>query len=468
MDIIAELNAAIGARHVVTGSDCERFANDFTGKYKAQPLAVARPGSTAEVSACVRIAAAAAVPVVAISGNTGLNGGSHAPGQLMISLGRLNRVPEVRPAARLAVVDAGVILSSLHDAADAQDLIFPMSFGARGSCMIGGMLSTNAGGSNVLRYGNSRDLCLGVEVVLPDGRVLNLMSQLHKDNTGYDLRDLFIGAEGTLGIITAAVLKLFPKPRAYATATVAVRDLPVALDMLNDLQEATAGGVEAFEYMPGNYLQAYARHFPDRKQPFERSYPTNLLVEVGATAARDATPNSDGSIPVQNYLEAVLARMIDDGRVLDAVVARSDAQRREMWHRREAAGELTYADGPAVLTDVSVPLDRVPEFLDRARKLMNRLEPGADDITVSHLGDGNVHFAVVLTRNDPGIYDTILEGVEDIALDLAGSFSAEHGIGLSKLGSMRRRKDPLALEIMGTLKAALDPQNLMNPGKVLP
>lgn len=427
-----------------------------------------RPGSTDEVAACVKLAAEAGVAIVPISGNTGLNGGAHADGQLLLSLDRMNAIRKINPAARIAVVEAGVILGQLHDAADAQDMVFPMTFGARGSCRIGGMLSTNAGGSNVLRYGNSRDLCLGVEVVLADGRVLDLMSELRKDNTGYDLRDLFIGAEGTLGIVTAAVLKLFPKPRAYATAMLAAQDLDAALELLNQLQEATGGSVEAFEYMPADYIEAYLDHVEGSRPPFEQSHAHTILVEIAATSPRDAAPGDDGAIPVQSYLEEVLANMIGTGRALDAVVARTEAQRRTMWDIRERAGELTFAAGPAVITDVAVPLDKVGIFLAEAERRIEAVLPGARDITVAHLGDGNVHYAVQTPSNDKATMEALLETIEDITLELGGSFSAEHGIGLSKKGSMARRKDPLALEIMGRVKQTLDPQNILNPGKVLP
>jgi FAD/FMN-containing dehydrogenase len=468
MELIAQLAQAIGERNVLTGGDRAGYLRDWTGRYPSDPLAVIRPGSTEEVSACVKLAAAAAVPVVPVAGNTGLNGGARAAGELMLSLDRMTRIREIRPAAQIAIVDAGVILSNLHDAAEAEGLVFPMTFGARGSCRIGGMLSTNAGGSNVLRYGNSRELCLGVEVVLADGRVLDLMSELRKDNTGYDLRDLFIGAEGTLGIITGAVLRLHPKPRAYATAMLAVPSMDEALTLLNRLQQATGGAVEAFEYMPADYIDAHLAHFPEARPPFEARHPINILVEVGATAPRDATPAEDGSVPIQSYLEEELVAMIESGAALDAVVAQNEAQRREMWARREAAGELTFAAGAAVITDVALPLDQVGRFLDEAERRIETVMPGARDVTVAHLGDGNVHYAVLVPDNDAETLEAILQVVEDLVNEMGGSFSAEHGIGLSKKGSMQRQKDPLALELMRRIKETLDPQNLMNPGKVLP
>ena len=355
----------------------------------------------------------------------------------------------------------------LHDAAEERGLVFPLTFGAKGSARIGGVLGTNAGGSNVLRYGNTRALCLGIEVVLPDGRVLDLMTELAKDNSGYDLRDLFIGAEGTLGVVTAAVMRLFPKPAAHATAMVAVPSVGEALGLLNRLQAATGGAVEAFEYMPRSYFDALAAHAPHMRAPFERTYAHAIMVEIGATAARDAVPGPDGAVPVQVQLEGELAAMIEAGTALDAFVARSEAQRREIWAVRELAGELSIAGGAAMLTDISVPLDRVETFLTRAIAELETDDRDVRHLTVSHLGDGNVHLSIWPSDGVAG-HERVLEIVEGVTADLGGSFSAEHGIGLGKRGAMARRKDPVVLEIMGRIKAALDPLGIMNPGKVLP
>ncbi|SHI87361.1 FAD/FMN-containing dehydrogenase [Palleronia salina] len=468
MDVIAELRDIVGDAHVLTGADAAPFARDWTGAYEGEPLAAVRPGSTEEVAAVVKLAGRAGVPVVPVAGNTGLMGGTHAPGRIALSLERMNRIREVRAPSRLAVVEAGVVLSQLHEAVEAEDLVFPLTFGARGSARIGGVLGTNAGGSNVLRYGNTRALCLGLEVVLPSGEVMDLMTELVKDNSGYDLRDLFIGAEGTLGIITAAVVRLFPKPAAYATAMVSVPDLDAGLQLLNELQTATGGAVEAFEYMPKTYIDAHIAHDPKAKRPFDDEYEHNIMVEIGATAPRDAEVAADGTVPVQSYLEEVLAERIESGQVLDAMVARSEAQRREIWARREIAGELTVAGGPGVITDVSVPLDAVARFLDRADDAIAKADPAARSMVVSHLGDGNIHLTIWPSDHSEAAHDAMMELVEDIVADLGGSFSAEHGIGLGKQGSMRRRKDPAALAVMRQIKAALDPGGIMNPGKVLP
>ncbi|MEO1308294.1 MAG: FAD-binding oxidoreductase [Pseudomonadota bacterium] len=467
MELIEELSKVVGSANVLTGADTARYARDWTGAYEAEPLAVVRPGNTAEVSAAIRLAAVSGVSVVPVSGNTGLTGGSHAPGALMISVERLNQIRDIRTASRIAVVGAGVVISQLHEAAADHGLAFPVTFGAKGSAMIGGILSTNAGGSNVLRYGSTRAQCLGLEVVLASGEVLNLMSALHKDNSGYDLKDLFIGAEGTLGLITAAVVKLIPQPTAYATAMVATADLDSALDLLNQLQEVSGGAVEAFEYMPGTYMEAALAVFPKMRPPFEARHDTNLLIEIGLSP-NQAQPDDTGAIPGIDSLEQVLGELLGQGRVLDAVIAQSDAQRTEMWERREAAAEVSLADGPLVNNDIAVPVDQVSTFLTRAQERLDELVPNAIVLTVSHLGDGNVHYTVRPPEMTPELADQIMEAIEDVVLELGGSFSAEHGIGLSKRSSMKRRKDPVALEVMTAIKAALDPQNLMNPGKVLP
>jgi len=468
MTLLADLTAALGPAHVITGPDLERYRSDWTTHYTSDPVAAVRPGSTAEVALVMQIAARHGVAVVPVSGRTGLVGGAMTTGGLMLSVERLNRIREVKTGARIAVVEAGVVLDRLHDAAEAEGLYFPLWFGARGSAMIGGVLSTNAGGSNVLRYGSTRALCLGLEVVLPDGRVLNLMSQLHKDNSGYDLKDLFIGAEGTLGVITAAVMKLVPRPRAYATATLAARSLPDALTLLNRLQVVSGGLVEAFEYMPGTYMRRLAEARPDIRQPFTPRQEVNILVELGSTRPADALAGADGVLPLAAMLEETLGEMLGEGMILDAEIAASEAQRRAMWQRRELAAEITVARQPAIDTDICLPVDAVATFFERIHARLPALDPAAETLSVAHLGDGNIHFTVFSSNDSAALYDAVVEAVEDEVQALGGSFSAEHGVGLSKLASMRRRKDPVALEVMRAVKAALDPAGRMNPGKVIP
>ena len=453
---LTDLRALLGDAHVLTGEATARFAKDWTGKWRADPLAVVRPASTDQVSQTVRIAARHGLAVVPVGGNTGLVGGTANTGALMISLERMTAIRDLRPDAGVAVVEAGVVLSDIHDAADAHDLIFPLTFGARGSARVGGFLSTNAGGSNVVRYGSTRGLVLGLEVVLADGRVLDLMSELRKDNSGLDLRDLFIGAEGVLGIITGAVLRLLPKPRHHATALAAVCDLPSALTLLRRLQAASDGAVEAFEYMPRNYMTALATHRPDLRQPFAVQDHA-VMIDMGGL-----------SRPLGDVMEEVLAEAVEAGEVLDAMIAQNEAQRRHIWDMREVAAEITFTRLPIVDNDVALPLDGVADFIERMHAGLTGIDPQADDLIVAHLGDGNVHLTVYPTRDDAAHLDAIREMIEGVVVDLGGSISAEHGIGLSKLATMTRRKDPVALDVMRAIKAALDPDNRMNPGKVMP
>lgn len=467
-DPIERLREALGPGHVLTGEDAAPYGRDWTRTRVSHPLAVVRPACAAEVSMALRIASAAGLAVVPVAGNTGLTGAAQAEGALMVSLERMTAIREIREDERVAVVEAGVVLQSLQDAAEARGLAFPLFFGARGSARLGGALSTNAGGSNVLRHGSARALCLGLEVVLADGRVLDLMGALHKDNSGYALRDLFVGAEGTLGLITAAVVKLSPLPRARATAMVAAPSLTAALGLLRRLQDETAGQVEAFEWMPRAYIEAHLAHDPGAREPFDAPQEVNILVEVAATSARDAEPLADGTVPVVAHLEAVLAALMEDGAVLDARVARSEAQRGEMWARREAAAELVFTGDLVADHDVAVPLARVAEFVERADAAAAEVAPGARSLSVAHLGDGNVHYTVLAPGMDAGLKDAITRAVEAVVLDLGGTFSAEHGVGTHKLGSMARMKGPVALDVMRAVKAALDPQGIMNPGKVLP
>ena len=329
-------------------------------------------------------------------------------------------------------------------------------------------MSTNAGGSNVLKYGNTRTLCMGLEVVLPDGRVLDLMSELHKDNTGYDLKDLIIGAEGTLGIITAAVLKLSPKPVAYTTAMIATSSLDNALKVLNILQEETGGGVEAFEYMPKNYIETHLKKIPNSRPPFDKLYDVNIMLEIGSTIAGDSISPVTGKSVLTESIEEILSQLLTSGELLDAVIAQSESQRIEMWERREASAEITITNEPMIITDVAVPLEKISIFIEKMDIIIQQIDPGSRELTVAHLGDGNIHYAIYPTKFDEILFDKLTNRLEEVTQELGGSFSAEHGIGLSKKKSMARRKDPVALEVMRSIKMALDPKNLMNPGKVLP
>ena len=468
MDILDQLRSALGHDAVLTGSGTAKWDQDWTGAYQSTPLAVLRPRNTSDVSAIMKIAYRTKTPVVPVSGNTGLNGGAQAQGALLLSLDRLNTISVLDVQGRTATVGAGVILSNLHTATEEHDLIFPLTFGARGSAMIGGVLSTNAGGSNVLRYGNTRDLVLGIEVVMANGEIMNLMGALHKDNSGLNLKHLMIGAEGTLGIITQAVVKLFAKPQAYATAMVATASLSAALDLLHRVQSTTGGAVEAFEYMPRDFIDGHLALVKTAKPPFNAAYDVNILIEVGATAPRDARPQPDGSIPITSLLQDTLGDMLMDGSVLDAVVAQNEAQRAAMWARREAAAEIAFAKRPFVDTDIAVALPDVAVFLDRMKLRLSAIDANATDLVVAHLGDGNIHYTAYPSTNDLDLAQAIKEAVEDEVQILGGSFSAEHGVGISKLATMRRRKDKTALTAMRAIKSALDPHNILNPGKTIP
>jgi FAD/FMN-containing dehydrogenase len=457
-ELIDALAGITGPAQVLTGADMAPWCRDWTGQYQGQPLAVVRPANRDEVAAILRLASGMRVPVVPVSGNTGLNGGAMAEAAIALSLDRLNRIREIRPEARVAVVEAGVIVDALNTAADPHGLFFPLMFGASGSAMIGGVLSTNAGGANVLRYGNTRDLCLGLEVVLADGRVLDLMQALHKNNSGFDLKDLMIGAEGQLGVITAAVLKLHSLPTHRETAMVAMAALDEAPALLNAIQDASGGAVVAFEFMPRAFIDGHLALFPGAREPFDAPHAVNLLVELAATQAPG----------LGETLETVLGTWLESGKIADAVIAKSETQRREIWARREAAAEIAFARKPVIDTDIAVPIDAVADFLRQIEPALRAIDPDCQLLSVTHLGDGNIHYTCWPSNNDPQLKLRLRGVIDQMAVDMAGTFSAEHGVGLSKLGAMSRHKNVVALEVMQAIKSALDPLGILNPGKTLP
>lgn len=464
-DLISDLKAIVGDANVLHGATPrDKYDHGWLPQYHGLSQAVVRPITTGEVSGVLKLANARGTPVIPMGGNTGLTGATMAdPEQnaIILTLERMNRILKIKPKASIIRVEAGAILDDIRAAAQAEDLCFPLMFGARGSCMIGGNLSTNAGGSNVLRYGNARDLCLGLEVVLADGRIMNLMSELRKDNTGYDLKNLFIGAEGTLGVITAAVLKLAPQPIEFATAMIAMDHLEDATALLNTLNRESGGAVEAFEFMPKPYCDLLPNAFPNMRPVFDPVPDVTILVELGATAER----NRD---VITELLESTLMREIEQGRAKDAVISQNETQRAEMWLRRESTFEVAHQKGPTLDTDVALPLDKVAEFVKRANAQTARIAPESTPIYVAHLGDGNVHYSLWGVCDDAVLHGNLVETIENIVADLGGSFSAEHGIGLMKRSTMARRKDPIALGVMHGIKNLLDPNNIMNPGKLLP
>ena len=444
----------------------EPFVHDVRGAAAGRAGVVLRPASTEDAARMVRVCTEHGVSMVPHGGNTGYMGASIPDGsgrQAVVSLARLNRIRELDARNFTITVEAGCILEHIQRAAEEAERLFPLTLGAQGSCQIGGNLSTNAGGTNVLRYGNARELVLGLEVVLPDGRVWNGLRGLRKDNTGYNLKQLFLGAEGTLGIITAAVLKLFPPPQHTAVAMVAVRDPAAAVDLLSHLRASTGDLVSGFEYMHGSALEMARRNLPGTELPLP-GHEHTVLVEVSG-----ASPDTD----LDDVTERALAAAFEQGWVLDAVVASSLAQQRDFWQLREHLPEAQMREGARILFDVSVPVSAVPEFLERGRAIAHSVD---EDILVSpfgHVGDGNIHFDLVqpsaMARDDfLALSPTVSERINGLIAELGGSFSAEHGIGRGKRETLARYRDPVEIELMRSIKSALDPRNLMNPGVLLP
>ena len=462
--LLDDLRQAIGAAHVVTDAkDFDARLIEDRGLRRGTALALIRPGSTEEVAACMRLCHAAQVPVTPQGGNTGLAGGGVPDGGIILTTGRLNRVRGVDPTNATMTVEAGCILADIQAAADEVDALFPLSLASEGSCQIGGNLSTNAGGTAVLRYGNTRDLVLGIEAVLPDGRVLNDLGGLRKNNTGFDLKHLFIGAEGTLGIITAAVIKLFPKPTARATALVACTGPDPALALYARMRGQTADTLSTFEYIDRLGLQMVIDHAPGCSDPMAEAHPAYCLIELtgnGAQADLDAR------------LEAALEAAFEAEEIIDAVIGASEAQKDALWALRENLSEAQKPEGASIKHDVSVPVSRVADFIREATQACMEHMPGLRPCPFGHFGDGNLHFnlsrpvdmADAAFLAEYGAFNRI---VHDIVHQMGGSFSAEHGIGTFKRAELRRYKDPVALELMEEIKAALDPGQLMNPGKVL-
>lgn len=469
---IAAMRAAVGDRGLLIEPDQTRkYLTDWTGEFSGKALAVVRPASTEEVSRVVCICVDAGIAITAQGGNTGIAGGGVPFGNrphILLSLERMRSIRAIDTVGRIATVDAGIVLQSLQEAVAEHGLIFPLMFGARGTCTIGGNLSTNAGGSNVLRYGNTRALCLGIEAVLADGGVISDISGVRKDNTGYDLRDLLIGAEGTLGIITGATLRLFPAPRVTATAFLSVRDVPAALEILNRLQDASGGLVEAFEYMPAPLVDLACVKIGARP-PLQSPAVTGILVELASTRPGDTATDDNGTTQLEAVLLGALEELMEDGLIEDAVVASSGQQRANLWEMRESVGEALFALDHCYMFDIALPLAQVPDFLDVTDAEARNL--GFRPLTVGHLGDGNLHYTVSNAEGNSWA-DLPLEAFKSATLDrvreVGGSFSAEHGIGRGKLALMTRYRSPERLRAMRKIKDALDPRDIFNPGKTIP
>jgi FAD/FMN-containing dehydrogenase len=451
MTLQKRLADIVGAAHVLTdAAQTQPYLNDWRKQYSGPAECVVRPGSTDEVARVVALCAGEGVAVVPQGGNTGLVGGSVPTGarrEVVLALGRMNRIRSLDPLNDTATVEAGCVLAAVQAAAADAGRLFPLSLAAEGSCQIGGNLSTNAGGVNVLRYGTAREQVLGLEVVLPDGRVWDGLRGLRKDNTGYDLKQLFLGAEGTLGVITAAVLRLYPKPTASATAWIALASPAQAVELLAALRSRVGERISAFELVSRSCLQAVLAHVPGARDPLGTPHSWYVLAEFG---------DSGSTEDLRERLEGAL-----EGH--EAVLAQSGEQARSLWRLRESIPEAQFSN---VKHDISVPVSRIPEFIEALDRQLPLAFAGAQIFCFGHVGDGNLHYnigpAALLPQRE-----AVNRIVYDAVARLGGSISAEHGLGQLKREAIRRQKSPLELELMRALKSALDPKGLMNPGKVL-
>jgi FAD/FMN-containing dehydrogenase len=465
--VLDDIRAAVGPKGWTADPDAVApHLAERRGLWRGECAMVVNPATTDEVARVVGICNQAGVAVVPQGGNTGLVGGGVPQGGVVLSMKRLNRVRDVDPVNFTLTAEAGCVLADVQRAADAAERLFPLSLGAEGSCQIGGNLSTNAGGVQVLRYGNARELVLGLEVVLPDGRVWDGLRGLRKDNTGYHLKHLFIGAEGTLGVITAAVLKLFPRPTWRETAMAALPSAEAALKLFERAQNEAADGLTAFEFLSRRCMEIATAHVPGVADPFKSPHPYYALMELSGFGG------ADGRRQLRRTAEAILAAALDQGAVEDAVIAESAAQAKALWRIREAVPEGQPALGASIKHDVAVPVSMVPEFLARASAAVESAITGVRVVAFGHLGDGNLHFNLSQPAGaDEKAFmaerERINRLVHDIVAGMNGSFSAEHGIGLLKRDELTRYKPAAEVALMRTLKNALDPKNIMNPGKVL-
>ncbi len=467
-ELLEQLARIVGDSHVlVDEGDKAPFLRDWLGKYNGAAMAVVRPGSATEVAAVLAACRSAGVPVVPQGGNTSMSGGAtpDATGRaVVLSLSRMNRIRDIDPVGNTITVDAGVVLAAVQAAAREAGLLFPLSLGAEGSCTIGGNLAANAGGVAVLRYGTMRELTLGLEVVLPDGRIWDGLRALRKDNTGYSLRDLFIGSEGTLGVITGAVLKLFPEPKVRATALISVHDTAKALASLAVIRDRCGDRLTAFEFMTGACLSLVLRHIADARLPFREVPGAAVLVELSDT---------DDGAALNARLEAALVEAAEAGLVIDAAIAQDLSQAKAFWRVREGISEALVREGKAAKHDVSVPVARMADFIVAADAAVAAAAPSVRHIVFGHLGDGNLHYN--LLKGDSmseaefaAMAPELTRLVHDETVRCRGSISAEHGIGQLRIADMPRYKAPLELELMRSLKQVIDPAGLLNPGKLLP
>ena len=459
-----KISAIVGERGVISdAADMAPYLHEERGLATSVADLVVRPANVAEVSAVVQACAENKTPIVPVGGATGLVGGTLATGGVVLATDRLNKIIEVDPLNNTMTVETGCILAELQNAAADQDCLFPLSLGAEGSCRIGGNLSTNAGGVGVLRYGNTRDLVLGLEVVLPSGEIWDGLSALRKDNTGYDLKQLFIGAEGTLGIITKAVLKLFPAPKSSITVMAALPELEATLALFDQTRQLCGDRLTAFEMISRIGMELGAAHVPGVIDPFDAVHPYYALIELTSPREND---NLRGEI------EQVLEKALESGVVADAVFAESDAQRQELWKIREEIPAAQTREGASIKHDVSVPVSQSVNFIIEASKRVSQALPGIRPCPFGHIGDGNIHYnltqpADMAAEEFMARYAEFNRIVHDLVVDMNGSISAEHGIGSFKRDELAHYASPTKISLMKTIKQALDPDNIMNPGKII-
>ncbi len=465
--LVQRFAAIVGDNYALSDQrDIAPYLVEPRGLWHGRTSLVLRPGSVEEVSRIMRLATETGTPIVPQSGNTGLVGAQmpDASGrEIVLSLSRLNRIREIDTLSNTATVEAGVILQTLHEAADAAGRLFPLSLAAQGSCQIGGNLSSNAGGTGVLAYGNARELCLGVEVVLPTGEVFDDLRKLKKDNTGYDLKDLFVGAEGTLGVIMAAVVKLFPRPKGREVAFAALETPQAALDLLSLATDRAGAALTAFELIGRRPYEFTLRHAAGVTRPLEGDWPWYAFLEISSgRSAEDA----------RGLMEEILGAGLEDGTIGDATIAQSLAQAEALWNFREMLPEAQKPEGASIKHDISVPVAAIPAFIEQAAEAVEGVCPGARPVCFGHMGDGNLHYNI--SRPVGGgdeaflaLYRPMNKAVHDVVRALQGSISAEHGIGQLKRDELIATAPPMAIELMRRVKAAFDPAGIMNPGKVI-
>jgi FAD/FMN-containing dehydrogenase len=469
---LSGLERILGAQGILqgeapdSGAHLETYLIDHRRLYRGRALAIALPRTVTEVTELLAFCNEHHIGVVPQGGNTSYCGGAtpdESGTQIVVALSRLSRIRRLDPLNYSVVAEAGCVLADVQRAADEAQRLFPLSLGSEGTCQLGGNLATNAGGVHVLRYGMMRDLVLGLEVALADGRLLSSLGTLRKDNTGYDIKSLFLGAEGTLGIITAASLKLFPKLRAFATAFAAVPEPRAAVALLARLRDASGDRVSSFELIPRIAVELTSRHIPGVRDPLDTPYPWYVLCELTSSRAAD---------PLEDLLEQSLAGALEENLVLDAAVARNARDREAFWKLRETIPEAQRRDGGSLKHDISVPVASIPDFIERGGRWIADNVPDGRLVSYGHVGDGNLHFnlnqapgadrAAFLAREEP-----VKRALHDLVRDFGGSFSAEHGVGRLKVGELERYASPVELDLMRTIKRALDPNGILNPGKVL-